>query len=77
MCSSQKITPNVDIIPIVQMSKLQTSVRLSPLPKATLMRSAASQIWNQFSVSAVHGLDNCLVHFLDKIERSYKLQPKL
>ena len=46
------------------MSKLQTSVRLSPLPKATVMRSAASQVWNQFSVSAVHGLQYCPVHLL-------------
>ena len=44
------------------MSKLQTIVRLSPLPKATLPRSSASQIWDQFSVSAVDGLDCCPVH---------------
>lgn len=54
----------MDIIPIVSMSKLQTSVRLSPLPKATLMRSAASQVWSRCPISAVHGLHYCPVRLL-------------
>lgn len=56
----------MDIIPILQMSKMQVIVRLSELPKATLIRSAGTQIWNQFFGSTVHGLGYATIPLLGK-----------
>lgn len=42
--------PKRGIIPILRMSKMRSRVTLSQ-PKATLIRSGGTQIWNQFSGS--------------------------
>lgn len=66
--------------PFLEISKLRRCVRLSQLPKLVLIGSGGIiQIRNRFSISKAHDLGFGLFFHTsstNKMERSYKLQPK-